>query len=99
MAAVVRPSPQIKSNFTCCQVKQALRDIASPPPRVAGNDCGIKSAARRWDHVPPPFCTAEFDSLARRPHIKQISTKMHLTYGTPAGPIDVAADATLWEVF
>jgi len=33
------------------------------------------------------------------PRIKQINTKIHLSCSTPAGPIVVAADATLWEVF
>ena len=33
------------------------------------------------------------------PRIKQINTTIHLSYGTPAASVDVAADAALWEVF
>ena len=58
---------EVRSNITFNFVKWALRSITSQLSGVAGNDCGTKSAARRWDCVPPPFCAAEFDLLACEP--------------------------------
>ena len=42
-------------------------------------------------------CTAVFDSLIAGPCI-EIQHKPSRSHGTPSGPVNAPADATLWEV-
>ena len=89
VAAVMRSSPQIKlARLSSLLPRLRATTAEQGPPRGAGTALPRHSALQnliRW---------------LVSPRTKQINTKIiHLSYGTPAASVGVAADATLWEVF